>query len=305
MKKKRILIVILAALAVFVAVSVSIWLFSDKVTIKKSTEKGVLVNVDTWEVIDNVEVEVDGRIIYDSKSSNKISTYNGRISVEYLKTSKKKESFNPCIANFTPLYNSRDKRGLGSIVYYVNAMPEFAGSIYTFDKTMNMFILDLYEQNEGKNMNLIKSLKIMSIISKENNASISSKGKDLVSSNKRNKRNVLWEFEPVDGAYCVIRNRQINKVLEAVEGNGDDFYVHIAKENKNHVNQLWYVQLCEEGTYRIRFKENDYCLEYRENGKGKMMELQILEVKPYQADSDLNSTTVVSKQCGIRRVNRK
>lgn len=81
----------------------------------------------------------------------------------------------------------------------------------------------------------------------------------------------LWKFESVDGIYCVIKNKKTNKVLEVDTENTS--HVKLAKENKEHTNQLWYILLVAEDTYKIKEKKSGSCLQYEENNRNEQLSL--------------------------------
>lgn len=76
--------------------------------------------------------------------------------------------------------------------------------------------------------------------------------------------NSNWTIEPIDKVFCIVRNITTNKVLQ-LNFNENETKTVTVSEYIGNDNQLWYVELCRDNSYRIKSKLSDYCLCYQPN----------------------------------------
>ena len=151
MKKKKVGILTLTIMAIAVISITAVWLCSDRETIMKRTDKGVLVNLNTWEILDEVEVELDGKIKFDTQITNRMSTFNGNFSVKYLNSLSEKQNYQEVSILYGSFHGKWDTRRLGGITYINDGKMDIAGAIYSYDKNMNQLVLQLEDQKNEHN----------------------------------------------------------------------------------------------------------------------------------------------------------
>ncbi|MDO5292731.1 MAG: hypothetical protein Q4F05_08275 [bacterium] len=164
MNKKRAIItslVIIGIIAIATAAIATItWLSSNKVVKKKSVQKGVLVNVDTWEVLDQVEVELDGELTYDSKFSKSLNKYNGKINMNFTNNKRKPENNTNTRTIITPLVDEKDSRCYGIVKEDSIDNPKTIGLLCSQDNKINTFMIRYFQSGE-ENKNKLSDLCVI------------------------------------------------------------------------------------------------------------------------------------------------
>ena len=107
--------------------------------------------------------------------------------------------------------------------------------------------------------------------------SIETEGKVEVSGNelrltdknaKSKKSKQQWKIEPVDRVFCTIKSDYNGKILAVEQDKNGEWDVLLVKKATLEDEQLWYVEICDEDTYRIKSKLNDLCLKVEKKDDG-------------------------------------